>query len=194
MTDREHLNAKIRNQLRQQRQQLSAKQQQLAARSLALQASSLKTLKTARDIASYMPFAGEIAPSPLTQELNANIALPRISNQQQAEMTFYSANNVLHENKWGIYEPISSPPELSETAFDVVLVPLVAFKRNGARLGMGGGFYDRLFAFRKTQPFKQPKLIGLAYDFQENDDFQTADWDVNLDVIITNREIITVQV
>lgn len=190
MTNRHQINAEIREQLKHQRKQLNYKQQNGAAHKLASLAKTLSFLQQARHIASYMPFAGEIDPTPLTQQLTAEIALPRISGTESGEMQFYSSHNILVENQWGILEPTPTSPIINAKQFDLVLLPLVAFKPCGARLGMGGGFYDRYFGFRNTQPFKQPLLVGLAYDFQQNADFQTADWDVNLDVIITDQEII----
>ena len=72
---------------------------------------------------------------------------------------------------------------------DVVIAPLVAFDESLNRLGMGGGYYDRTFAFRKrARVLRRPVLIGVAYSFQRVDRLQPENWDVPLDVVITEKE------
>ena len=51
---------------------------------------------------------------------------------------------------------------------------------------MGGGYYDRSFAFRK-QAKAPPLLIGAAYAAQETDELHMQDWDVRLDAVATER-------
>jgi 5-formyltetrahydrofolate cyclo-ligase len=53
---------------------------------------------------------------------------------------------------------------------------------------MGGGFYDRSFAFKKDKQIK-PILMGFSYDFQEVDALQAEDWDVPLDFIATEKSL-----
>ncbi len=58
-----------------------------------------------------------------------------------------TADTVLTENKWGIPEPvIRTQPTIDPTAIDMVLVPLLAFDRQGHRVGYGKGYYDRFLA------------------------------------------------
>ena len=97
----------------------------------------------------------------------------------------------LRANVFGINEPKPHKPRLTAKHFDAVLMPLVAFDRNGNRLGMGAGFYDRSFAFRnQTAQLKRPLLIGLAHHSQEANSIISDSWDVTLDAIITDRELI----
>jgi len=51
----------------------------------------------------------------------------------------------LVENHWGIPEPLGAP-EVAPTAFDAVLIPLLAFDERGQRVGYGKGFYDQFLA------------------------------------------------
>ena len=60
-------------------------------------------------------------------------------------------------------------------------MPLVAFAPDGARIGMGGGYYDRLL--KKIHP--KCLTIGLAYDFQRLEHINIQSWDVPLDEILT---------
>jgi 5-formyltetrahydrofolate cyclo-ligase len=73
---------------------------------------------------------------------------------------------------------------------DLVLTPLVAFDAQGHRLGMGGGFYDRSFAYLlRHSRWLRPRLIGLAYDFQRQTRLPHQPWDVPLHAIATDHRL-----
>ena len=73
-------------------------------------------------------------------------------------------------------------------ALDLVLVPLVAFDARGVRLGMGGGYYDRSFAYLNFRSrWRRPRLIGVGFDFQRAESISPQPWDVCLDGVITER-------
>ncbi len=69
--------------------------------------------------------------------------------------------------------------------YDLVIVPLIAFDRQGNRLGYGGGYYDKFLA---KNNYKQ--AIGLAYSLQEIKKLPVEEHDQSLDLIITEKEII----
>lgn len=183
--------AAIRREVRRQRRQLSKQDQVQHARQLAMFARQIPSLLKAQRIASYRAFAGEIDTRVLEQSLRGQIFLPRITNFRCAQMRFYAQPKRAMLSTLGIAEPDGRGVPISLREVDAVLVPLVAFNRLGARLGMGAGFYDRALAFRRWNTAgKRPMLIGLAHDFQERKELQPDPWDVPLDVIITNLEII----
>src|SRR5687767_13746260 len=97
----------------------------------------------------------------------------------------------MRRNRFGIPEPTGrrcAPQQL-----DLVLLPLVAFDRRGARLGMGGGFYDRTFAFLRVAGRRKPRLVGLAHHFQEVAQLPREPWDVPLAAIVTERGWVSVK-
>ena len=59
----------------------------------------------------------------------------------------------------------------------------------GTRLGMGGGFYDRSFAFLRDpdKSGQRPRLVGLAYEFQQVEALVRQPWDVPLDAAATEK-------
>jgi 5-formyltetrahydrofolate cyclo-ligase len=79
---------------------------------------------------------------------------------------------------------IPSPTDEAETLTpDLVICPLVAFDRDGYRLGQGGGYYDRtLQALRRGGPLL---VLGLAYAGQETDRIPREAHDQPLDAILT---------
>ena len=78
---------------------------------------------------------------------------------------------------------------LGPEAIDLVLVPLVAFDPQRNRIGMGGGFYDRSFAFRKNPDQPRPVLIGVAHELQKVDLLEPEPWDVQLDMVVTDQAV-----
>jgi 5-formyltetrahydrofolate cyclo-ligase len=71
-----------------------------------------------------------------------------------------------------------------------VLTPLVAFDLALNRIGVGGGFYDRTFAFTKMSDVAdRPVLIGVAFELQKLDAIVPKAWDVRLDLVVTEDAI-----
>lgn len=70
---------------------------------------------------------------------------------------------------------------------ELVIVPAVAYDRNGNRVGRGKGYYDRLLSSTKAMK------IGVAYDFQVVPEIDSEPHDVKVDIIITNKGIIRVR-
>ncbi len=100
----------------------------------------------------------------------------------------YTNSSPMQLNKFSIPEPKIFkliPP----WSLDLVLVPLVAFDRTGNRLGMGGGYYDISFESNLTRG-KRPKMVGIAHSFQELSSLKPNPWDIPLDAIVTEQELI----
>ena len=70
---------------------------------------------------------------------------------------------------------------------DILLVPLLAYDKNLNRIGYGGGFYDRYI--KRLKKIKKIIIIGIAYSFQEIKKVPTNKYDINLDFIITEKNI-----
>jgi len=76
--------------------------------------------------------------------------------------------------------------QLSPGRLDLVIMPLLGFDPRGGRLGMGGGYYDSHFAFRRHGwRHRKPWLLGLGYDVQRCDRLVLNPWDVPLDAVLT---------
>jgi len=76
-------------------------------------------------------------------------------------------------------------PDAALFSLDLILTPLLAFDQQGNRMGMGAGYYDRSFAFRRyRQQWQQPRLVGTAWSFQEQQQLNAQPWDVPLDALV----------
>lgn len=187
--------AAIRRAMRERRRALSSRQRRDAADRAADLLLRSHAFRHSRRIALYFAMEGELDPTPL---LHAALAcgkqcfVPALSPGTRGRMWFVplTANSILRRNRFGIPEPTHRRRDrLAPRYLDLVLVPLVAFDSYGHRIGMGGGYYDRTFAFRKTRyPWRKPLLIGYAYEFQRLPSISAQPWDIPLDAIITERE------
>jgi len=83
------------------------------------------------------------------------------------------------------------PPEAPEVHPDVLLVPLLAFDRNGNRLGYGAGYYDMTIAALRAK--KRVVAVGIAFAAQEVDEVPTTPRDARLDLVLTERETIDIR-
>lgn len=184
----------LRKQIRARRASLDHDQLSVAASNLAERSEHCRPLLAAKKLLSYEPFQGEISPAKMIAALRVEeLYLPLITDFEKCLMDFYPSNNADSINKFGIREPLPVGKPITPSEIDVVLVPLVAFDRQGNRVGMGAGFYDRAFAEVKQGNSKKPYLLGLAHHFQEQNSIQASPWDVPLNAILTDREFIEVR-
>lgn len=104
---------------------------------------------------------------------------------RQLRFLEYWPESRLRQGRFGLWQPQRGavvPPR----HIDLVLLPLVGFDPAGNRIGQGGGFYDRSFAFRREpRCWRHPKLVGIAYRLQRLDALPRQAWDVPLDAAVT---------
>lgn len=186
----------LRNQIRAKRRALSRLQQSGAAQQLARLVCRQGFFLRAKRVALYVANDGEIDPHlirELTLASGKRCYLPLLHPLQSDRMYFarIEKHTRLRLNRFGIPEPSLRRGKFSPAwSLDCVFLPLVAFDRSGNRLGMGGGFYDRTFAFRAKSPHPKPLLVGLAHSCQEIDQIAARRHDVALDYIATEKELI----
>ncbi|MCY3940952.1 MAG: 5-formyltetrahydrofolate cyclo-ligase [Gammaproteobacteria bacterium] len=183
----------LRSSLRKRRANLSANQQEEAAESCAQLACTLPALQRARCIAAYIAHRGEMPCEPIIDWAlgrGVNVLLPVVVGRHM-RFAPYDPGEALAPNRWGILEPEWRPARwVSARRPNVVLQPLVAFDSGGNRLGQGGGYYDRAFAFRNiASRSRRPLLVGLGYDFQQVGQLDAKPTDVPVDAVVTERQI-----
>ncbi len=182
--------------MRTQRQQLAAQTLSRHSQLLFRLATRFRPFIQARRVAFYLASRGEIDPFPLMElalKAGKQVYLPALRTRPSHGLWFtrYRDGDRLVANRFGIPEPVTHSRRLiMPWSIDLVFVPLVAFDDAGNRLGMGGGYYDRTFAFiRRSRHMHRPRLIGLAHDFQHIDHLASQPWDIPLDAVITERKV-----
>ena len=187
-----------RNQLRQsirhQRRAIGLIEARSCAKQLAQHVCAGRFVTNSRHIAIYLASDGEINPLPLMQRLwrlGKKLYLPVIVPFSNRKLWFarFEPGDRLVFNRYGIPEP-ERRRLIKPCNLDLVFTPLVAFDPRGHRVGMGGAYYDRSFAFlgKRTCLYK-PKLVGLAYEFQKQASISANDWDISLNAIVTESKI-----
>ena len=181
----------LRNQLRQQirktRANLTALQQQQAEDSITQQALALIEERNAQHIALYLSFDGEISTEKLIKTLwvqGKQVYLPVLHPFNPNHLLFlrYLPDTPMLKNKFGIWEPkLNVQNVLPLDELDILFTPLVAFDKQGNRLGMGGGFYDRTLQHWQKSPFIP---VGLAHQCQQVEQLPAEVWDVPLHQIL----------
>jgi 5-formyltetrahydrofolate cyclo-ligase len=184
----------LRQRLAERRRALTPPQRMTAAQGLRRSLEHLPEYHTDQRVAGYWACDGELPLNLVIPPLatrGQQFLLPMIGQDNLLRFAPWKSGDGVQPNKFGIPEPITPREWFAPFQLDLVLVPLLAFDRQGNRLGYGGGYYDRSFSFLKDQLRPtEPLLVGIAYDFQELPEILPESWDVTLDFIATDHELI----
>ncbi|MEZ5523478.1 MAG: 5-formyltetrahydrofolate cyclo-ligase [Pseudomonadales bacterium] len=184
----------LRRTLREKRRNLSADIREQAAQAICDFVSPLTVFEKSRHVGVYLASDGEINPHRLVElawQQGKSCYLPIIDSKGENLMKFvhYTPDTEFFLNRYNIPEPVHEPEDLLDASIlDLVLTPLVGFDNQGNRMGMGKGFYDRTFEFARET--KKPFLMGLAHHCQEVDYLEPAEWDVPLNGLATEEQLL----
>ena len=136
----------------------------------------------------FYPKGAEIDLRPIFHEAMARgipCAFPRCA-EEQGEMEFYlvSALDELEEGKFGIREPRSDAPMVTDLANALMIVPAFSFDSCGHRIGYGGGYYDRYLRAHKI------RSVGVAYEAFLRVSLPHDELDTAVDAVVTEQQIL----
>lgn len=188
----------LRRECRARRRALPPEHRRAAAEAAARALVASRLLRRGARVAVYLPADAELDPGPIVAAARARgcrVYVPVIVDARRARMRFGpidAPRRAWRLNRYGHAEPGRLPSLLrSAVDLDLVLVPLVAFDAAGHRLGMGGGYYDRAFAFlRRRVHWRRPRLVGLAYECQRVPALPAMPWDVPLWGVLTEAGLL----
>ena len=153
----------------------------------------LSQYQHANVVLGYMSFGAEFDSGTWVKQVMADgkrLVLPKV-NRLTSQLDLYWVDDLasqLAAGLWGIPEPVAERCERLNTLNEVefALLPGVAFTRSGARLGYGGGFYDKLLAQIKHRP----TLVAAAFGLQVVENMPQEATDVKVEWVVTEQEII----
>lgn len=148
----------------------------------------LPVYRAAGTVAAYASFGSELGTSAFIARTLADgkrLLLPRINRARRAlelrHVTDPAADLVA--GVWGIREPAEHCEIVPVATIDFMLVPGVAFTQNGARLGYGAGFYDRLLASLDRRTAR----IAGAFQLQIVEQLPEGPQDQRVDIVVTEN-------
>lgn len=152
----------------------------------------LDCFRNHKTIFCYLSIGSEVNTYELVErllQLKIRVCLPVIT-PNTTEMSFYTIDNLnedLEEGIFGLKQPnprktIKVNPEIA----DIIIVPGIAFDKSFNRIGYGKGYYDDFL--KKARP--DAKKVAFAYAVQINERIPANEWDVKMDAIVTENEVI----
>ncbi|MGH8946500.1 MAG: 5-formyltetrahydrofolate cyclo-ligase [Acidimicrobiia bacterium] len=110
-------------------------------------------------VAAYLAMQDEVEVEPLFDSLPGwRWVLPRV--EPDGTLTWRDREVSRETHRFGMRQPVDRGPEIPVHEIDVFLVPGMAFDETGARLGRGGGHYDRVLALRR----KDSDAVGVTVE------------------------------
>lgn len=170
----------LRKKIREQKRAMTLEQIETASEKLVQMFLETEQYRTSKTIYGYLPYNQEVRTVPILEQALADgkkIAVPKVYGD---EMKFIYLTDLtkVEKSDFGIPEPITDGP-VGDDPTALVLMPGIAFTKEGSRIGYGGGFYDKFLAAEPNHP-----TIALCYDFQMVDELPTEEFDVPVDLVL----------
>ena len=170
----------LRKQIREQKRAMSLTEIATASQKLQEKFCNTDYYRQAKTIYGYLPYNQEVRTVPILQKALADgkrVAVPKVYGD---EMKFiYLPDLTQVETGYsGIPEPIADEP-VGDDPTALVLMPGLAFTREGQRIGYGGGFYDKFLSAEPNHP-----TVALCFDFQLMEHLPTEEFDIPVDYVI----------
>lgn len=183
----------LRKTCRQIRNDIPEAQREPAGSAILTAIRNLPEYQAATAICAYMSIGSEVPTGGLLQQIwqdNKQLLLPRVTSTDGImEMVTVESNSPMTTGAFGIQEPDIKLPAARHQSFDLVIVPALAYDRQGFRLGYGGGYYDRFLA---TLPLST-LTIGLCYQCMLLDEVPRNRYDQAVAVVITETQVLRIR-
>ena len=180
--------AKLRKTARGARAELSVDERDIASSVIAEKVFRASWFQRAKYIGCYLPAPDEVNTWEIISRawaMKKRVFSPVIEKNSHMQFQEIRDESTLKPNRFGLLEP-SDGEIVTARVLDIVLTPVVAFDDYNHRIGMGGGYFDRTFAFlRNRHKWMHPKVGGLAFACQKVEKIQPNPWDIRLFCAVT---------
>ena len=170
----------LRQQIRIQKRALSLEQIESASARLGELLAQSEPYQKAKTVYFYLPYNQEVRTEPMIRkalEEGKRVAVPKVYAEEMRFIYIEDFSGIAAGYS-GIPEPVADEP-VAEDPTALVLMPGLAFDREGHRIGYGGGFYDRFLSAEPNHP-----TVALCYGFQMMEHLQTEEFDVPVDLVL----------
>ena len=172
----------LRRQIGEKKRAMTARQIEAASANLAQQLFEHPLYQQAPSLYAYLSYNQEVRTEPILRRCLADgkrVAVPKVSKDHTfMEFLWLDDLSAVAPGYYNIPEPIADGPIADDSAA-LILMPGLAFDRQGNRMGYGGGFYDKYLAAHPGHP-----TIALCYDFQVLPHLDAEDHDIPVDVVL----------
>jgi len=176
----EEQKAELRKQIKQEKQNISEDIKIREAKDVFAALEKMQEFRLAKTILCYWSLPDELNTHAFVNKWlgKKKVYLPRVEGKE-VKVIEYKGKDSLHKGSFGISEPIGI--ELTDLSLiDLIIVPGIAFTKNGIRMGRGGGYYDKLLV-KMHSAF----TVGVGYSFQLKEEIPVLPHDIKLNRIIT---------
>ncbi len=170
----------LRKHIKEQKRAMTEQQIVAASEKLGELFAASEAYKNAKTIYGYLPYNQEVRTVPMLEKAildGKKVAVPKCYGD---EMRFIYLDDLraVEKGYCGIPEPIADGP-VADDKTALVLMPGLAFDKEGHRIGYGGGFYDKFLAQEPEHP-----TLALCYAFQIVEHLETEEFDVPVDTVL----------
>lgn len=170
----------LRKQIREKKRAMTIEEIEQASAKLAELFYASDAYKCAATVYGYLPYNQEVRTVPMLERALADgkkVAVPKVYGDEMKFIYLTDLSQVACGYA-GIPEPVADGP-VADDPTALVLMPGLAFDKEGHRIGYGGGFYDKFLAAEPNHP-----TLALCYDFQVLPHLQTEEFDIPVDCVL----------
>lgn len=170
----------LRSVIRARKRAMTAQQIEEKSRQLMEMFLQSDLYRSAKTVYGYLPYNQEVRTAPMLEQAlrdGKRVAVPKVYGEEMRFLYITDLTQV-ESGYAGIPEPIADEP-VADDPGALVLMPGLAFDKEGHRIGYGGGFYDRFLEQEPDHP-----TLALCYDFQMLPSLETEEHDIPVDCVL----------
>lgn len=170
----------LRREIREKKKAMSTEEIEVRSARLGELFAQTEAYKNAETIYGYMPYNQEVRTVPILEQAirdGKKVAVPKVYGDIMKFIYLEDLTQV-EKSDMGIPEPVADEP-VAEDQTALVLMPGLAFDKEGHRIGYGGGFYDKFLMAEPNHP-----TVALCYDFQMYAHLDTEEFDIPVDLVL----------
>ena len=170
----------LRREIREKKKAMSTEEIDVRSARLGELFAQTEAYKDAKTIYGYMPYNQEVRTVPILEQAirdGKKVAVPKVYGDTMKFIYLEDLTQV-EKSDMGIPEPVADEP-VAEDQTALVLMPGLAFDKEGHRIGYGGGFYDKFLMAEPNHP-----TVALCYDFQMYAHLDTEEFDIPVGLVL----------